>query len=238
MDMVVKAGQGQTLYWLYDNRTGKGLGKMPFFLKGYGQETLASRGIGSQRRAAQRQGRSRNPTWSWPKIPNDGDMALARIDRRPASDREVRITVFSDRDFYKPGDTVHIGGIVKEYASGKVSSPKATSASLEIIGPDWQKVKSDTLQLDRWGGFHYEYKSDPAGKKGRYQIQVKVADTQSWQGQHGITIDYYQPNTFEMTISGMAERYLFGGHFPPRGQRLIPGRQSHGRRRVSPICLH
>ncbi len=72
-------------------------------------------------------------------------------------------------------------------------------------------------------------KSDPTGKKGHYQIQVKVADGGSWQGQHAVTIDYYQPNTFEMKISGVAERYLFSRHVPPAGQRLLPGRQSHGR---------
>jgi len=214
MDMVIKAGHGQTLYWLYDNRSGKGLGKIPFLLKGYAKETLslgesAGNGVLLSDREIQ------ESDLAVAKNPDDGDMALARIDRRPASDREVRIIVFSERDFYKPGDTVHIGGIVKEYASGKVSSPKATSASLEIMGPDWQKVKGDALKLDRLGGFHYEYKSDPAGKKGRYQILVKVADEQTWQGQDSITIDYYQPNTLEMKISGMAEHYLPEDTFRP-----------------------
>ncbi len=146
---------------------------------------------------------------------NDGDMALAMIDRRPASDREVRIIVFSERDFYKPGDTVHIAGMVKEYTAGKISSPKTTSATLQIIGPDWQQLKTDSLQLDRLGGFHYEFKSDPAGKKGHYQIIVNVTDTQTWQGQDSITIDYYQPNTLEMKISGVAERYLPEDTFRP-----------------------
>lgn len=214
MDMVVKAGQGQTLYWLYDNRTGKALGKIPVFLRGYGKETQPlgeSTGSG----VLLSDGEIQESDLIMAKKKDDGDMALARIDRRPPSDREVRITVFSERDFYQPGNPVHVAGVVKEYASGKVSSPKATSASLEITGPDWQRVKTDTLQLDRWGGFQYEYKSDPAGKKGRYQITVKVVDTQSWQGQHGVTIDYYQPNTFEMKVSGMAERYLPEETFRP-----------------------
>jgi uncharacterized protein YfaS (alpha-2-macroglobulin family) len=214
MDMVVKAGQGQTLYWLYDNRTGKGLGKIPFSLKRYGgdSQTLgesAGNGVLLSDREIQ------ESDLVMAKHANAGDMALARIDRRPPSDREVRITVFSDRDFYRPGDAVHIAGIVKEHVSGKISSPKTTTAHLVITGPDWQQVKTDTLQLDRLGGFHYEYKSDPAGKKGRYQIQVNVTDVRSWQGQHGVTIDYYQPNTLEMTISGVAKHYLFTDIFQP-----------------------
>lgn len=214
MDMVVKAGQGQTLYWLYDNRSGKGLGKIPFFLKGSGKEALplgesAGNGVLLSAREIQ------ESDLIMAKNNDAGDMALAKIDRRPPSDREVRITVFSERDFYKPGDTVHIAGIVKDYASGKVSSTKATAASMEITGPDWQKVKTDTLQLDRWGGFKYEYRSDPAGKKGHYQIMVKVVDTQSWQGQNSITIDYYEPNTIEVAITDMAEHYLFTDTFRP-----------------------
>jgi len=214
MDMVVKAGQGQTLYWLYDNRNGKGLEKIPFFLKGSGKETLplgesAGNGVLLSDREVQ------ESDLIMANNSEDGDTALARIDRRPPSDRELRITVFSERDFYKPGDTVHIGGIVKDYESGRVSSPKATSASIEIMGPDWQKVKSGTLQLDHWGGFQYEFQSDKSGKKGHYQIVVKVADTQTWQGQHAVTIDYYQPNTFELTISGVAKHYLFTDIFHP-----------------------
>ncbi len=215
MDMVVKAGQGQTLYWLYDNRNGKGLGKIPFFLKGYGQEARplgesSANGVLLSDREIQ------ESDLVTARSPDNSDMALAKLDRRPPSDREVKITVFSERDFYKPGDTVHIGGIVKEYSAGKVSSTKATSASLEIMGPDWQKVKSDTLQLDPLGGFHYEYKSDPAGKKGLYQIQVQVTDAQSWRALHNITIDYYQPNTIEVAITDMAEHYLFTDTFRPR----------------------
>lgn len=214
MDMVVKAGQGQTLYWLYDNRTGKGLGKKPFFLKDNGTETQplgesSANGVLLSDREIQ------ESDLIMAKNSGDGDMALAMIDHGPASDREIRISVFSERDFYKPGDTVHIGGIVRDYESGRVSSPKATSASIEIMGPDWQKVKSGTLQLDHWGGFQYEFQSDKSGKKGHYQIVVKVADTQTWQGQHAVTIDYYQPNTFELTISGVAKHYLFTDIFHP-----------------------
>ena len=119
MDMVVKAGQGQTLYWLYDNRSGKGLGKIPFFLKGNGKETQplgesAGNGVLVSDREIQ------ESDLVLAKNAKDGDMALAEdIDRRPPSDRQVKITVFSERDFYKPGDTVHIAGIVKEYLPGR-----------------------------------------------------------------------------------------------------------------------
>ncbi len=208
MDMVIKAGPDQTFFWLYDNRSGRPLGDRPFFLERRDGEPQAigrtSAGgvlaidraiVSSDLVVASDAGR--------------GDMALARLDREPARDRELRVAVFSDRDFYKPGDTVHVAGIVKEYASGRISSPRTRSAAIEILGPDWQKVKSDTLELDALGGFHYAYRSDANGKKGSYQIQVRVADDGSWQGQRQVTIDYYQPNTFEIVLSGIAGRYQF-----------------------------
>ncbi|MCX6555373.1 MAG: carboxypeptidase regulatory-like domain-containing protein [Candidatus Aminicenantes bacterium] len=213
MDMVVKAGKDQTLYWLYDNRSGKGLGQRPFFLM-RSQETAPFGESGADGILVHEKKLNQGDLVI-AKNAGNNDMALAQIKLAPHPDREVRIVVFNDRDFYKPGDTVHVGGIIKEYASGKISSPKTTTALLEIMGPDWQKVKSDTLSLDRLGGFHYEYKSDPDGKKGSYQVQVKVMDTQTWQGQRGITIDYYQPNTFALTISDIAECYLFQDVFQP-----------------------
>jgi uncharacterized protein YfaS (alpha-2-macroglobulin family) len=212
MDMVVKHGQGQALYWLYDNRSGQGLGNRPFWLKEPGQEarqigeTAANGVLLSDTGIAP-------ATLVLAKNPADGDMALARIDQAPPANREVRIAVYSDRDFYKPGETVHIAGIVKEYVSGRIASLSGRSAALEISGPDWQKVKSDSLTLDAWGGFHYEFRSDAAGKKGQYQIRVSVADSQTWQGRRAITIDYYQPNTLEMKIAGVSERHLFRDSF-------------------------
>ena len=214
MDMVVKTSPGQTLFWLYDNRSGQGLGEKPLFVKEYSRETLLlGKTAADGSLLSDRDLKYSNLVMA--RNPADGDMALARIDDQRASGREVRITVFSDRDFYKPGDTVHIGGIVKEYVSGQVASPKGKTALLEIRGPDWQRVKTDKLQLDAWGGFQYEFKSEPADKKGRYRIQVNVQDDQRWQGERDITIDYYQPNTFEMTISGMAKQYLPEDMFCP-----------------------
>lgn len=212
MDLVIKAGAEQTFFWLYDNRSGRALGERPLFLERRDRDPqaigrTAANGILAIDQAI---------------APSDlvvaaddarGDMALARLDRAPQPARELRVDVFSDRDFYKPGDTVHVAGIVKAYASGRVSSPKARSASIEILGPDWQRVKSDSLELDALGGFHYPYRSDANGKKGSYQIQVRVADDGSWQGQRQVTIDYYQPNTFELALSGIAERYLFSDRF-------------------------
>jgi uncharacterized protein YfaS (alpha-2-macroglobulin family) len=221
MDMVIKAGREQTLFWLYDNRSGKNLGKLPLFIKGHDRETQpigesAANGVLLSARGL------READLVLARKPVDGDMALAHISHDPPLDREVRISVFSERDFYRPGDTVHIAGVIKEYASGKVSSPKAATAALVITGPDRQQVKADTLRLDPLGGFRYEFKSDPDGKKGNYQVAVKFTDTQNWQGQHGITIDHYQPNTMEVTISGMAERYLPADMFRPlvRGSYL------------------
>ena len=165
MDMVVKAGQGQTFILAIRQSDRQGPGKISFFFKGKRQGDAASgESAGNGVLLSDREIQESDLVLA--KNAKDGDMALATIDRRPASDREVKIIVFSERDFYKPGDTVHIAGIVKEYTAGKISSPKTTSATLQITGPDWQQVKTDTLQLDRWGGFHYEFKSDPAGKKG------------------------------------------------------------------------
>ena len=229
MDMVVKAGQGQTLYWLYDNRTGKGLGKIPFFLKGFaGDAQPLGESAGNGVLLSDREIQESDLVMA--KNAKAGDMALAGIDRGPQSDREVRITVFSDRDFYKPGDTVHIAGMVKEYAVGEDLFTQSDFGFPGDHGPRLAEGQKQT-RCSSTAGAAFTMNTSPTrpARKGVTRFTVSVADAQSWQGQHDITIDYYQPNTFEMTISGMAKHYLLHRHFPPGGQRLLSGGQSHGR---------
>ena len=213
MDMVIKTSPEQTLYWLYDNETGKGIGQKQFFIR-RNNDTLPSGESMANGILLDEKG-LRGSDLVMAKNPSNRDMALARIDNSPQSSQETKINIFSDRDFYRPGDTVYIGGIVKEFAAGKISSPQLKTASLEISGPDGQKVKSAELQLDPWGGFKYEFRSAANGKKGRYQIRIKHQNWQNWQNHHEVTIDYYQPNTFEITIVNTAERYLPQDNFRP-----------------------
>jgi len=233
MDMVIKAGQRQTLFWLYDNRSGRPLAGRPFFLERRDGSTLplgrasacgvlvADQALGPSDLVVARDSAQ-------------GDMALARLDREPAQNRELRVAVFSDRDFYLPGDTVHVAGILKEHEAGRISSPKARAAVIEILGPDWQKVKSDRLEIDALGGFHYPYRSDANGKKGSYRIQVRAEDGGRWQGQHQVTIDSFQPNTFEVTIANVGERYHFSDSF----RAAISGSYLAGNPMAGDACSH
>ena len=130
-------------------------------------------------------GRSRNPTWSWPRMPTTATWPWPGSTAGPPSDREV-----TDHRLQRPGflqarrhgpyrrhrQGIRFGkGLLAKGDNGYPGDHRAR------IG---RRSKPTRCSSTAWGGFHYEFKSDPAGKKGRYQIQVRVADTQSWQGQH------------------------------------------------------
>ncbi len=120
------------------------------------------------------------------------------------------LTIFTDRMYYLPGDTVHLGGVIKEMEYGQLNKPGLSSALIRVRGPDRKEVKSWTVKLDQWGGFYTSFKSDPQGKKGEYDftVQYKKENANVW-----AKIDYYQPNKLKVEISKVKDRYSWKDSF-------------------------
>lgn len=114
------------------------------------------------------------------------------------------LTIFCERGFYKPGETVHLGGVIKEVKDGQLASVAKGNATIEVRNPEYKTIKTFTVDLDPWGGFNASYQSDAKGKRGYYDFILK------YQGQKSdtyATIDYYQPNKIKLSIGDLKEYY-------------------------------
>ena len=214
VDFVVKASRYNTLYWVYQNGPGNPApeGVLRLFR---GREPLE---LGR----ADSLGLLLND-----RILKDGDFVHART---AAPDqaffrventgwnrerKDIRIHLFSDRDFYRPGDTVHVGGVIKEFRESRIFNPEGGKAELTVLDPDHQTVKTVSLALNGQGGFSYDFRSEEGTKKGVYRLQAAYGDSRE---SRPVRIDYYQPNTFTVSIDGMTKRYLRRETFAPRVQ--------------------
>ena len=195
-DFLVRSGPGQMLLWAYDNRSGAGVEGGDVKLRRGGQDiAIGATGKDGLLRSAseikqgdtiivRRYGKS--------------DLAFKRVtfdplDRRP----DFRAELFTDRDFYRPGDEVHIGGVVREYRQGGLTPAGLKQVTLELVDPEGQSVHTRLLNLDDWGGFYAFFPSKADAKKGRYTVIIKGGGLYQ---SRSIRIDYYQPNVFEVTI--------------------------------------
>jgi len=230
-DFLVRSGPGQMLLWAYDNRSGAGVEGSDVKLRRSGQDiAIGSTGKDGLLRSASEIKRGDTII-----VRRDGksDLAFKRVtsepwDRRP----DFRAELFTDRDFYKPGDEVHIGGVVREYSQGGLTPSGLRQVTLELVDPEGQSVHTRILNLDDWGGFYASFPSKADVKKGRYSVIIKGGGLYH---SRSIRIDFYQPNVFEVTIGKTEAVYtradtfaaaVSGAYFsgnPMAGDKLVYG---------------
>jgi alpha-2-macroglobulin len=132
-----------------------------------------------------------------------------------------RSYLYTDRPVYRPGDAVHIKGIVRQEQNDTLALPGPQTVTLTVRGPDNKEVLRKQLTLSAHGtaaadlslgsdaalGYYYfEFAEQNIGgggsffvedyKKPEYQVTVKPAVTRVLQG-----------NSIQATISA---RYFFG----------------------------
>ena len=72
--------------------------------------------------------------------------------RAGAKVRRLKGQVFTERGVYRPGETVHFKGLVREYLQGRIVSPQGDVCSFEITSPKGEKVFSGEETLSDFGG--------------------------------------------------------------------------------------
>lgn len=108
--------------------------------------------------------------------------------------------VFSDRGFYRPGDTVHIGMIVKKaYAQTQAAG---IPLELTITNPQGKRVLEKKVSLNESGYLTLDYKTDAADPTGQYFIDlyiVKDGQAASQLGSTSVNIEEFQPDRMRMS---------------------------------------
>jgi len=65
--------------------------------------------------------------------------------------RNLKGQVFTERGVYRPGETLHFKGLVREYQEGRILSPQGKVCSFEISSPKGEQVYSQELPLSDFG---------------------------------------------------------------------------------------
>jgi len=81
--------------------------------------------------------------------------------------------VFDDRGIYRPGETVHIKGVLREpIATGTKTPATGKPVHLEVQGPDGEKVSAVDTATTAFGTFATDVKLPMTGRLGSYSIRV------------------------------------------------------------------
>ncbi len=146
------------------------------------------------------------------------------------SERALNAFTFSNRDLFKPGESVTANIVLRE-ANG--SLPKAQSVFVEVIKPDGKVSYSQDVNQVVPGFFAFEYRVPQAAKLGKWSFVVKGNRTAKGSyGEFSFNVDEFVPERMDLTldfpavvsigdaIEGTANgRYLFGQKAD--GNRLV-----------------
>ena len=122
----------------------------------------------------------------------------------PGHDEQLSAFLFSERGIYRPGDTVHLGGIVRQQ---NLALPPTLPVELEIRNPRGTAVLTRRFKLPEAGLFEQDYASEAAGETGRYQVALYlIRDAQGKQtarrsaqiGTASFEIEEFQPDTLRI----------------------------------------
>ncbi len=136
-------------------------------------------------------------------------------------DTTMEYYLYTDRPVYRPGNRVHVRGMLKLVVDAQRIAPaEVDSVELSIADPQGSQVWRDTLAVDQWGHFGDSIDIEESGKQGRYQIQYHGVrnrpdsknPSHSPRGYHqaSFLVDSYKKPEFLITVKPDKETYLAG----------------------------
>lgn len=88
----------------------------------------------------------------------------------PSGEQEpVRAFMYSDREIYRPGETIYYAGWVRELGRG-LKHPELKEVRLMVRDPQWQVVSDETIEIDASGHFSGEFVPASNLPRGRYSV--------------------------------------------------------------------
>ncbi len=122
---------------------------------------------------------------------------------------QLRGKMFSDRPVYKPGETVHLKAVARNYTPGKPHIPAGQKATLKAFTPDNREFFSQKVTLSEMGSVTADVKL-PRVAVGGFRAQLlfeKEApgaedEDSEWSGvRHYFRVEEYEPNAFEVKLT-------------------------------------
>jgi uncharacterized protein YfaS (alpha-2-macroglobulin family) len=132
-----------------------------------------------------------------------------RNDDRSGGNVRVRGFLHSDRGLYRPGDTVHLKGLLRLLdVSGTMAVPaKKRKVHLVIKDPRNKVLADENLAISEFGGFHKDLVLPADANLGDYPVRGEI-EGQGFSDR--FSVEEYRPRTFEVKVSSAKKDILIG----------------------------
>jgi uncharacterized protein YfaS (alpha-2-macroglobulin family) len=133
---------------------------------------------------------------------------------------DVELVVFAERGIYRPGETVHVKGVVRERSRGALRLPAAgSSLRLRLGHDDGAPVVDRRVKLSRFGTFHADLPLPKDAALGWWQARVdgtlegrtaEAGSSRPVDGSAGFRVEEYRAPQFKVDVTTATARLLSG----------------------------
>ncbi len=121
-------------------------------------------------------------------------------EERSGGATKIRGFIQSDRGLYRPGETVHFKGIVREIAGGRAPRvPKHTPVAVEVSDSRGASVLSSEVAMSAFGGFAFDLPVGAEAPLGDWYVTAKVQDQVF---RERFVVEEFRPATYEVKLQG------------------------------------
>jgi uncharacterized protein YfaS (alpha-2-macroglobulin family) len=125
--------------------------------------------------------------------------------------------VFTERGIYRAGENIHIKGILRQKIKGQWKVPSLKSVACEIQDSLQEKVFSQSLPLDAFGSFAFDFETDPAAALGTYQVSTLIPSERKGAEPLRIyetfRVEAFRPAEFEVHLRANKPSFVFGEEY-------------------------
>lgn len=122
--------------------------------------------------------------------------------------------IFTEKGIYRAGEEVHIKGIIRKREKGEWHLPSFREIECEILDPFQKSVFKKKIELDSYGSFDFDFKSEEGASLGHYQIRGEIPPVIKGEKPETIhssfRIEAFEPARFEVYLRTYKDSYIFG----------------------------
>ena len=121
------------------------------------------------------------------------------------------IKLFTDRGIYRPGQTIHVAGIIMETNNhNNIKVVQNESVKLLLKDSNNKTIKETTLNSDEFGSFSTEFQLPLIGTTGIYSLRANISSTKRSVGYASIRVEEYKRPTYIVEFAEVKEKYRNG----------------------------
>ncbi|MBI5705976.1 MAG: hypothetical protein HZC36_03180 [Armatimonadetes bacterium] len=152
------------------------------------------------------------------KGPSDNSMLLARQGKSTAivgfyasggeGDGSHRLSLYTDRPIYRPGDEVQFKGVVRQLSGARYALSKAKEVQIEIRDSSETLIQKQTLAVNAMGSFSGHFATSKEAEPGVYGIRTQIGEEKlptKW-----VSIAAYRKPEISLTVKPEKPSYQRG----------------------------